>query len=133
MDFLNRLFSKLTRKQEKEPVILRVIDITGRYPSEDSKNIDLLKSAVLKSLSCAEKSGTSLVVDLDRTRGYSSSFLNKVFSDLGGPNFYQKNFTGHPPLIRFKSEDISLVVEIYSYLNAGANKAASRTKPSRTP
>lgn len=122
MNFLKRIFGRWSGpsvdRNTGAPIVLRVVDILGRYPGErGGVDVDMLKLFLTDALSRAERDHSHVVLDLDHTRGYSSSFLHKVFAGFGGDEFYEKACCGDAPLLRFKARDSSLAVEICGYLN----------------
>lgn len=134
MNFLKRIFDRWSARPEpvdRSPIMVNIREMLGDYPGErGGTDSDFLKMALYDALSRAERYNTYVVVNLDSIRGgYSSRFLNDVFADFGGADFYQKACTGNAPKLRFQSaRDPSLVVEICGYMNR-----TSYATPLRTP
>lgn len=84
----------------------------GRYASDGPTSGEVFRINMLRPALIDHK---HVIVDLDGTQGYASSFLVGAFLGL---NKYQR-LVGREWSIEFKSdEDLSLIVEIEEYLKA---------------
>ncbi len=87
----------------------------GRFTSDGPFSGEQFRNEILIP---ALKSGAHIIVELDGTRGYGSSFLEEAFGGLIRAGFTRKEIGSK---IAYSSSDESLPVEILSYLDDAAN------------
>lgn len=83
----------------------------GRYPSDGKYSGEEFRESILIP---ALKSEDSLIVELDGTRGYGSSFLEEAFGGLVRSG-YAANYLRS--CIEFRSSRPGLIDEILSYID----------------
>ena len=83
----------------------------GRYESDGPFSGERFRTAFLVP---AIQDKRNLVIELDGTRGYGSSFLEEAFGGLVRLG-YQKSLI--VSILSFVSTDESLISEIYDYIN----------------
>lgn len=87
----------------------------GRYPSDGPFSGERFRSQLLQPLFLqCRKSGDKLLVELDGTAGYGSSFLEESFGGLVRST--QLDAAALMNVLEFASEDDSLIAEVTEYI-----------------